>query len=207
MKLAIFGATGPTGQELVKQGLERGHDITALARDPTKLAVSHPRFKVVQGNALDPAAVERAIAGQDAVVSSLGGSGRGNTHLYSESAKIFVAVMQKVGVRRIVICTSGGVEHDDPSFVWWYRLFIKPMLKGPYADMKLAEEILAASNLDWVVVRPPMLTNGPRTGKVQVSPRFGPGGRWSPLSRADVAAFMLDQVSGDAWLKKTPTLG
>ena len=132
MKLAVFGGTGPTGQEIVKQALERGHSVTALVRNPAGLSQKSDTLEVVTGDIFDQATVERVISGKDAVLSSLGAkvglTGAGHTTLYSDSAKAFVTAMKKTGVRRLIYCTSGGVEDHDPNAAWFYEHIIKPML-------------------------------------------------------------------------------
>jgi putative NADH-flavin reductase len=211
MKLAVFGATGPTGLEIVKQALERGHEVTALARDPARLSLQHERLSAIKGDVFDPATLERVISGKDAVLSALGVkvglTGAPHTTIYSDTAKGFITAMRKTGVKRLVYCTSGGVEDHDPNAAWFYEHIIKPVLlqKG-YDDMKIAEAaIWGAIDIDWVVVRPTRLTDGPKTGSFRVSPRFAPE-KGTDISRADLASFMLDRVSGDQWVRKTPTL-
>lgn len=211
MKIAVLGATGPTGQEVVKQALEQGHTVTVLVRDESKLQSKSDRLRVLKGDALDAAAVERLIEGQDAVISALGGkagiTGAQHTTIYSQGAKNIVLAMRKHHVKRLVFCTSGGVEDHDPNFAWVYEHVIKPLLlQKAYDDMKIAEGVLwGLEDIEWVVVRPPRLTNGPKTGVYRVSPRFAPE-HGTDLSRADLAQFMLEQTQKDDWIGKTPTL-
>jgi putative NADH-flavin reductase len=210
MKIAIFGATGPTGQELVKQALERGDTVTALARNEKKLT-PHPNLRVVQGDALDPEAVAKAIEGQDVIISSLGGAvgvtGAKHTTVYSQGAKNIVLGMRRHGVKRLIFCTSGGVEDHDPGAAWFYEHVIKPMiLQNAYDDMKLAEAVLWGLNdLECIIVRPPRLIDGPKRGNFRVTPRFVPE-KGTDLTRADLADFMLAQTSSNDWVGKTPTL-
>jgi len=160
---------------------------------------------------LNADAVEKVVVGQDAVISSLGGkaglTGSEKTTIYSQGAKNIVLAMRKHAVKRLVFCTSGGVEDHDPNSAWIYEHVIKPLLlQNAYDDMKLAEAVLWGLNdLECVIVRPPRLVNGSKTSKYRVSPRFVPE-HGTDLSRADLAHFMLEQVRGNDWLGKTPTL-
>ncbi len=210
MRIAIFGATGETGMELVDQALGRGWEVVASVRHEGAL-VDHGGLRVVVGDPLDVAVARRVIEGCDATISVLGFRrhvrGPATTTLYSDSAKTFIAAMDEVGCRRLIYTTSAGVELDDPSELWPYKHIVKPLwLNGGYEDMRHAETIIRASDLDWILVRPGRLTDGPATGRYEVSPRFRPE-HANAISRADLAAFMLDQVTGDEWIHGTPTLG
>lgn len=210
MKIAVFGASGPTGQELVSQALARGASVSALVRDPARVA-ARPGLALSVGDVLDPAALAPVVAGADAVLSVLGAKpgrmGVPKTSLYSESLKRIVVAMRSAGVKRLVYCTSGGVEDHDPSAGWLYRWVFKPLfIQNAYDDMKLAEALLwGANDLEWIIARPTQLTDGPKTEKYRVSPRLAPV-RGVQISRADLAHFMLDQVRATDWLHQTPTL-
>ncbi|MFN8168054.1 MAG: SDR family oxidoreductase [Candidatus Nanopelagicales bacterium] len=210
MRIAVFGATGKTGLHLVDQALGRGWEVVAAVRHPGPLG-AHGDLTLVEGDVLDPVVAARAIDGADAVLTALGFRrhlrGPSATTVYSDSARTLVDVMGRTGCRRLVYVTSAGVEHDDPAELWPYRHIVKPLwLDGGYDDMRAAEAIVRTSDLDWVLVRPGRLTDGPPTGTYDVSPRFRPE-HANAISRADLAAFMLDQVTGDEWVHGTPTLG
>lgn len=207
MNVVIFGATGPTGQQLVQQALEQGHQVTAVARTPSKLTLRHERLRVVQGDALDPASVDRVVRGAEVVLSALGvGRQFGATTVYSEGGRNILEAMLRHGVRRFVGIGSGGVEHDDPSFGLIYKYIVKPLLLKPaYDDMARFETYLKASSVEWIFVRPTMLTDGPKTGIYRVSLRYAPP-RGTKISRADLATFMLEQLESLDYLHQTPTL-
>lgn len=207
MKLTIFGSTGPTGQELVKQGLTKEYAVSTLVRRP--LDNTDTRLTVVQGDLFDTETVKRVIRDSDAVLSVLGASpklfGQKTTPIYSKSAAVLVKVMTELGVKRLIFCTSAGVE-DDPGEIWLYKHILKPLVLQPsYDDMKLGEQRIAQSDLDWTIVRPARLTNGALTTRFRVSKRFRPEGG-TAISRADLASFMLNQVSSTEWVHQTPTL-
>ncbi|WP_462267925.1 NAD(P)-dependent oxidoreductase [Mucilaginibacter sp.] len=207
MKLAVLGATGLTGRELVKQAIARNYQTTALVRHAADL--SGDDLTIIEGNILDPDTIRKAIVNCDAVISVLGFTpklfGKKSTDLYSKCAAVLVSSMAALKIKKLIFCTSAGVV-DDPNEVWLYKHILKPLvLKQGYDDMLKAEGIIAASGLDWVVVRPSRLTNGPLTKQFRVSPKFRSKGG-SAISRADVAYFILDQVTSNEWVHQTPTL-
>ncbi len=210
MRLLLIGATGGTGREIITQGLRRDHEIIAIVRSPEKLADVADQIAVVRGSVFDPAVIGDAVAGCDAVLSTIGAPagflGRGATTVYSDTATALTTALPGSGTARLLFCTSAGVEAHDPAEVLPYKLIAKPLfLQRAYDDMSAAERIIQASPLDWTLVRPGRLTDKPGHGSYQVSPRFRtPGGTGIP--RADVASFMLDQIADHHWVRKTPTL-
>lgn len=201
-RVLIVGATGGTGRQLVEQALERGHVVTALARDPSALHVEHPRLTVVRGNVLDYPSVEAAVRGQDAVVSALGHKQFFRpTRTLSEGTRNILRAMETHGVRRFVCETSLGIGSSAGRMGLYYTFFVIPAILPFYFwDKTRQERLIAASSVDWVVVRPGALTNGAK----RRSYRSGAVGSflWTVrISRADVADFMLNQMSDDAYLR------
>ncbi len=189
MKILVFGPTGGTGRALVEQALAGAHEVTAFARSPEKLEARHDRLSVVQGDALDPERVQAAMPGHEAVVSALGVTGGSPLNVCSEAAKNIVAAMRSAGVRRLVVESAYGAGPSRRRGP--YARFLRVSLRGLMRDKDRMEEIVQGSGLDWVIVRPPILTNGPRTGRYRVGVDLMLG--WFPrISRADVAEFMLD---------------
>lgn len=207
MNLAIFGASGPTGKLVVQQALEKGHHVTAFVRNPDIFTLSHSNLSVVKADALVPSTFEKHLSGHHAVLSALGiGQSFKETSLYSESGRNIVEAMQNSNVKRFICLTSGGVEDNDPSFGFIYRIVFKPLLRKPYMDMKKLEQYLQSVNdIEWIIVRPSQLVDTPLTEVYRVSPKYAPKGG-SKISRADLAHFMLKQVDTDEWLYKTPTI-
>jgi putative NADH-flavin reductase len=163
--LTIFGATGGTGQRLTEQALAAGHRVTAAARRPQALTRRHERLRVVRADVLDPASLPPAVAGADAVISALGiGYRRHATTVYSAGTRNVIAAMAGAGVRRLVCVSTSGltVPADGPLL---HRLVLRHvlhrLLRKPYADMSLMEELVRASDADWTIVRAARLTNGP----------------------------------------------
>lgn len=206
MRVLVIGSTGGTGRALVAQALERGHRVTAFARNPAKVRERHERLTVAKGDVLDPASVEGAVGGQDGVVCALGHKRwLGPTRILSEGTRNLVRAMERRGVRRLVCETSLGIGDSWGRMGLYYTAFVGVFILPFYfADKVRQERIIRESALDWVIVRPGALNNGRKRGVVE----HGTGvGNWIltvRISRADVAAFMLDQLTDDRYLRATP---
>jgi len=204
-RVLIIGATGGTGRELVQQALERGYEVTALARNPAKLALEHPRLRVLRGDVLDPASLDAAVAGQDAVLSALGHKRFYSlARIQSRGTGNVLAAMERHGVRRFVCETTLGLGAAAGRGGVFFTFFLAPLILPIYFwDKCRQERLIAASGVEWVIVRPGTLTNGHRRKKYRHG-RVGNylWGGW--VSRADVADFMLDQVTSDAYLHQAP---
>ena len=202
-RILIVGATGGTGRRLVAQALERGHAVTVLARDPAKLAVDHPRLTVVAGNVLDRASVDRAMAGQEAVLSALGHKRFfWPTRILSEGTRVLLAAMAAHKVRRLVCVTSLGIGDSAGRMGLPYTLFTIPVVLPFYFwDKTRQERLVAASDVEWVIVRPGALTDGEKRGLRRTGRHVGSFLWTVRVPRADVAAFMLDQLESDAFLR------
>jgi putative NADH-flavin reductase len=212
MKILVFGATGRTGRCLIEQALAAGHEVTAFARNPALIAQQHERLRVVKGDALDPAAVEAAVAGQDAVISALGtqtkspGATKPPPGMLTAATRNIIAAMEKQGVRRFICQSTAGVgdskAQPDPVLRWIIQpLIMKDMMK----DKADQEALIENSNLDWVIVRPVHMTEGPARGAYKV---VTDGSRIpTRVARADVATFMLEQLASDQYVGKRPSIG
>lgn len=205
MKLIIFGATGGTGRELVRQALAQGHMVTAFARHPAALEVRHDNLRVVQGDITDYASVERAIGGREAVVSALGSPTLRKNTVLSDGTRHIIRAMEKAGVRRLVFESSLGIGDSKDQVGWFVTWVFRPLvIRHVFADKEIQERYIRESSLDWVIVRPGRLTNGPRTGHYRRGAEINEAAIGKSISRADVAAFMLEQVTDDTYLRKTP---
>jgi len=206
MRVLIIGATGGTGKELVAQALERGHQVTAFVRKPSKLNIQHERLTVHQGNVLDDSSVEATVKGQDAVLSALGHKRLFYpTRILSAGTKNLVNAMTRHGVRRFICETSLGVGNSYGRLGLYYTLFVIPVILQFYWwDKHRQERIIRDSSLDWVIVRPGVLTNGKKRGVYKHGPRVG-NYLWTVrISRADVADFMLNQITDNQYLHTAP---
>jgi len=204
MNLLIVGATGGTGRQLVTQALERGHQVTALVRRPPR-AEPRPALTPVAGDVLDPGSLDPAMQGQEAVLSALGHR-RWLTpsRILSEGTGNLIAAMVRHGVKRFVCETALGI-----SDAWWqmglyYTLFVRPVILPFYFRDKVRQEaVIRASGLAWTIVRPGMLTNGPPRGRYRHGAHVGHWLWTVRISRADVAAFMLDQLTDRRYVRAT----
>jgi len=205
MKIAVFGATGGTGYQVVEQALRAGNQLVALVRNPSRFGLASPDLTVVQGNVLDAARVEETLAGADAVVVSLGNTANNPDHIVSQGTQVIVEAMQKLGrPTRIVVVSSLGVGESKDQVPFAFKMLMKTALKKPMEDKERQEALVKASGLDWTIVRPGGLTDGPATGsyKSGLDPRITAG----QVTRADVAAFVLQQLTNDTYLRKAPAI-
>jgi len=207
MKIAIFGGTGRTGQHLVQEALSKGHQVVALARTPSKLSVKNPSLSVIQGDVTNAQAVEHTITGVEAVISVLGPTNNEPTFEVSQGMTNILAAMKKQGVRRLIISAGAGVgdPNDAPKlFNHVMNFLLKVMAKNVLADMSKVVELVRTSDLEWTVVRLPMLTDDPKTGNVKVG--YVGKGMGSRIARTDIADFMLAQLSDKTYVRKSPAI-
>ena len=205
MKLLVLGPTGGTGLELVEQALEDGHKVTALARRPEALKIRHSNLTVQQGDILDGAGVEAAVHGQEAVLSALGVRKLAKNTILSDGTRNLIRAMEKMGVKRLIVESSLGVGDSRGQLGGWYNWFMVPVfLKDVFAEKERQEALIRASALDWVIVRPAILTNGPRTGRYRAGFAANDGRIRRKISRADTAEFMLKQIRDNRFLRLAP---
>lgn len=204
MNLLIIGGTGKTGRELIKQGLEQGHNITALVRKPKKIKYSHINLKVLEGNVLIPESLERAVQGQDAVLSALGHKKFFiRTTTLSVGTKNILSAMTKNGVNRLICITSLGINDSRFKLGLYYTLFTIPFILFFYfMDKSKQEKLIANSELEWTIVRPGQLTNGRRRTIYKHGSNAGHYIWTKMISRADVAHFMLHILNANIYIKK-----
>jgi uncharacterized protein YbjT (DUF2867 family) len=202
-RLLIVGATGGTGRQLVKQALERGYVVTAFVRDPSRLQVDHPQLTVTQGDVLDEGAVEAAVRGHEAVLSALGHKRFFYpTRILSAGTRNIVRAMDTHGVPRLICETSLGIGDSAGRMGLYYTLFVIPVILPFYFwDKTRQERVIAGSNVEWVIVRPAVLTNGDKRGGSRHGRHVGGFLLTARISRADVANFMLNQLTSDTYLR------
>lgn len=209
MQLAVFGATGGTGRQLVAQALAAGHGVTVLARDPARVrrpdgAPFAPdaaaRLRVVAGNVLDPGAVAEVVAGADAVFVALGTTGGNPPDIVSTGTAVVVDAMKAAGARRLVVVSSLGVADSRDAVPWWFRLLMQSVLRPRFLDKTVQERTVRESGLDWTILRPGGLTDGPPTGRTDVGTQADVKAR--RVSRADVAAVALRAAATAATVRR-----
>ena len=204
MRIVVFGPTGGTGRHLVRLALAAGHDVTAFTRRAEAIAPS-PRLAIVAGRTEDAAAVVRAVAGHDAVLCALGGRPwRRRDKVCSTAVANIVAAMARHGTRRIVAISTFGAG-DSRTRVGWFarRLLFGLVLRSEVGDKEAMERELASTGLDWTVVRVGLLGDGAARGSWRASDDGSIQGMGT-IARADVAAFMLEQLESERWIRRRP---
>jgi putative NADH-flavin reductase len=205
MRLTIFGATGGTGTQLVRQALDAGHEVTTVVRDPAGLTVpQHSRLRVVRADVMDPEAIVAAVEDADAVVSALGRRpGSGSARVCSNGVRSILAAMDKAGVRRLAVVSAAGA-YNDPDDGLVTRLLVKPLLqrllREGFADTHEMDRDVQVSGTEWTIVRPPQLTNGRRRGRYRTATDHLVGRR---ISRADLADAILRTITDPATVRHT----
>lgn len=203
MRIIVFGASGGTGSELVRQAIERGHDVTAFVRNPAKLRVASDRIIVARGDVMDAASVDAAVRDHDAILIAIGHRRYlGPSKILSEGTRHILHAAREHGVRRVVCETALGVGDSAGRLGLYYTLFVVPFILPFYwYDKGRQERVVRDSSLDWVIVRPGQLTNGRRRGTYRHGPTVG-SFLWSvSISRADTADFMLNQLGDTPYLR------
>ncbi|MDJ0709540.1 MAG: SDR family oxidoreductase [Woeseiaceae bacterium] len=207
MKITIFGSTGGTGRELVRLGLDYGHAVTAFAREKEKLAdVRNDQLRVVQGDVLDLRTVVEGVVGQDAVLSAIG-AGRARTRLREDGTSNIIETMEQAGVKRLISLSSLGIGDSRSNLPFVLRYVVFPtVLRHTMADHERQERVIRQSNLDWTIVRPSYLTDGPLTGTYLHGFSITEKKLKGKIARADVADFMLKQLEDRRYVHETPGL-
>ena len=199
MQIAIIGASGLSGMEITKAALAEQHHVIAVVRNPSKMeGLDHPNLETRTADIYDTASLAQAFAGADVVVSAVGSGGLFASHkpttVYSRGMGAIVPALRNSGVRRLLVISSGGAEEHDPAEGFIFRKFIKPYIMETYIDIRKMETYLrTVSDLDWTVVRPPMLKNGKAKGRYRLSETLMPQGGWQ-IRRADLAEYLLTLI-------------
>jgi len=202
LRILIIGATGGTGRELVRQALEQGHQVTALARKPKKMKLEHPNLRVVQGNVRDYESVESAMRGQSAVLCALGTKRFFfPSRVVSDGTANILRAMKSCNVPRLVCESSLGIGNSVGRLGLLYTFLVVPViLPFIFYDKVRQEKLIEESDTDWVIVRPTALTNAPARGNYRHGHNVGNYFLTKRISRADVADFMLKQLTDDDYI-------
>lgn len=207
MKILVLGATGATGRLIANECLAKQHAVVALVRSKAR-AADLGRAELVEGDARDADALAGAVTGCDAVISSLGTamSPFREVSMLSAATRSLVTVMAKQSIRRLVCITGIGAGDSRGHGGFFYdRLFLPLMLRKVYEDKDRQEDVIRASTLDWIIVRPTMLNDKPASGHIRALTNLS-GVHGGTIARADVADFVVQQLSADTWLRKAPLI-
>jgi len=209
-KVLIIGASGGIGLETVKADLEARHSVRALSRSARRIPIDNPKLEKMAGDALEVVTVRRALSGVDFVIQSLGVSAGPEIvfkpmRVFSKATRVLVTAMEQAHVKRLICVTGFGAGNSRGRGGFLYNLAFHLLLGRVYDDKDVQELIVRRSKLDWVIVRPVILTDGPKTNayRALVDPRDWTCGF---ISRADVADFLVKQIDDDAFLHKAPVL-
>jgi uncharacterized protein YbjT (DUF2867 family) len=207
MRILVLGATGGAGRLIVGEAVAKNHAVVALVRSKTN-AAGLAGAELIEGDARDEAALTRAITGCDAVISSLGTaiSPFREVTLLSAATRALVGVMERQNIRRLVCITGMGAGDSRGHGGFFYDWLFQPLLlRRVYEDKDRQEEAIRASALDWVIVRPTLLNDEPARGRIRALTDLT-GVHGGKIARADVANFVVQQLTTDAWLQKAPLI-
>ncbi len=202
-RLLILGATGGTGRSLVAQALEQGHHVTALVRDPSRLGSLRDRVDVVQGDCTrDDELLSEAVRGKDAVISALGvGKSFDSRNLIGTCMPRVVNAMQVNGVHRLIHLSAFGVGDTLSQIPFVPKLFVRTLLRGIYRDKAAGEKAIHGSSVDWTVVYPTGLSDRKGGEAIRSGEQLALRG-FPTIARADVAAFLLSQLSDVRFVRR-----
>jgi len=206
MRIIIFGATGGTGRYVVSQGLEQGRQVTAFVRNQATLTAKHPNLTIVEGSLSDHDAITNALHGVNAVISVLGNNTSKAlfkpSNVISQNLPHIISAMQQGRVERLLFVSSFGV---NAKIFWPEKLLLRTLLRNLFTDLPVQEKLIKESGLNWTIVRPARLTNGPKTGECR-SGEYIYIHPFTSISRADVADFLLKQAVSPEYQRKVVTI-
>ena len=204
-RLAIFGATGGIGGHLLSWAADAGYPVHVLARRPEAVP-RRPGVTVTEGDATDPEAVADVVAGAGAVLSALGSRGAKTPGLLASAASAVTQAMVKHGVDRLIcVSAAGAFIEEDPEANPLVKAILPRIFARPFADVREMERVVRASALDWTLVRPTRLVNGPGTGEFRIRDQYPPPGL-TRIARADVAQFMIGALTEPGYLREAPAI-
>ncbi|MBK7225059.1 MAG: NAD(P)H-binding protein [Saprospiraceae bacterium] len=209
MNITIFGGTGATGLILIEKALATGHTVTAFARTPSKISIQHNNLKIVKGDLTELNKLEEAIKGADKVISILGPTQKTKGLVIADGIKNIIEIMKKNGVKRLIATATPSFKDNNDKFQFGFAFgifMIKAFIKDSYNNIVLTGKYISESDLDWTIVRLPMLSGKPASGKINAG--YTGDGTISlfSLSRGDLADFLLQQLNDKKWIHKSPVI-
>jgi uncharacterized protein YbjT (DUF2867 family) len=204
-RLAILGATGGIGGHLLNWAVDAGYPVHVLARRP-EVVPGRPGVTVTGGDATDPAAVADVVASADAVLSALGSRGAKTPGLLGTAASAVTQAMVKHGVHRLIcVSAAGAFIREDPEANPLVKVILPRIFARPFADVREMERVVRASALDWTLVRPTRLVDGPGRGELRIRDRY-PAPGLTRIARADVAQFMIGTLTEPGYIRQAPAI-
>lgn len=211
MKIVVFGATGIVGRAVVNKALKKGHEVTVLTRERSRVTTQHARLHVVEGNVTNEATLLNIMKGKDAVIQTLGIGGKGDgrpTFFVSKTNQKIMKAMEQSGVKRLVAISVIGAGNSWKFLPWLYRKLVLPLFMKWFQaiidDKNRMEKSITASNLEWTIVRCTTITPRPSKGTVRAS-LDGKDIHFS-ITAEDMATFMVEQLTDIQFVKQTPTI-
>ena len=212
-KFVIVGANGGIGRQCVEHALQAGHLVTAILRNPAKLAIEHPNLKKVSGDVMQPGAFENHFENQDAVISAIGvAGGFGSdkpTALYSQGNANILKAMERKGINRMFLISASAIEISPvlPFYIRFIEKYVvQKLLKHMYTDLLKMEALIKSSNINWTIIRPPQLTNQAVTGTYRIAINAFLK-NCLKISRADVAHFIINNIANRDTYQATVEIG
>lgn len=198
MRLTILGATGGIGRLLIPLALDQGHEVTAFARAPEKITHSSPRLRVLGGSLFQPGEMASALRGSDAILSAFGPTTLRRTHLRRDFGRVVVQAMRSSGVNRLIHVTTAFLFGEGGLL---FAAMSNTLFRNVTEDHRDSEQEITQPDLDWTILRPPRLLDGKATGHPRVASGHLPRGGFT-ISRADVAAFMLQEAVTSRYVRQ-----
>lgn len=207
-RIAVLGASGTVGRRIVDRLLAAGHDVVCQTRTAAKLAHLAGRTEVHLFDPRDAGKIARFVEGADAVIFAVGTDTIGSTTLFSEVTAVLIPAMRAHGVRRLIAITGVGAGETRGHGGFLYDWIIFPLFtRNGYRDKNRQEELITASDLDWIIVRPAPYTERSVSGALEVHTEIKPQTRLTRITRDEVADFVVAQLNSDTYLRQRPFIG
>lgn len=205
LNIAVLGANGGIGNRVVLQALNVGHKVTAIVRTPGNLEITHPNLQIVQGDVMKPDILAEHLRNKDVVISAIGKNSLKKTTLYSQGNKNLIEAMKRAGTNRAFFISASGLEVNPTHSLpvkFATKFILQTLLRNMYADLWTMEKIIKESNINWTIMRPPRLLDSPVTGNYRTT-ADGFLNNGLKISRADVAHFIVHNLTNETIIKKT----
>jgi Trk K+ transport system NAD-binding subunit len=209
MSITIFGGTGETGLQLIQKALANGHNITVYARTPSKIPFQNEKLKIIKGELTETEKIEMAIKNTDTVISVLGPDSKTKGLVIADGIKNIIASMEKLGVRRLIAVATPSYKDSNDKFQFGFAFgvfMIKTLLKDSYRNIVETGKLISNSNLDWTIIRLPMLSSKPAKGKLNIGYTGDGKINLFSLTRADLTEFLIQQIDDKSLFRKSPVI-